>query len=251
MYTYKVILSYKGTKYSGWQNQTGNPMTIQNQVETVISHIVNHQEFKVIGASRTDTGVHARGQVLKIVLPKKITPEKLQLGLNSKLPIDIRVMEVHEVQSHFNVNRDTKSKEYHYYFSFKQPNALYADFVYYIPQKLDLQKMKKACSLIRGEHNFLGLSTQGSRTPNPMRKVSVCSIHKANLDSFGEDVYFLKIKGNGFLKYMVRFIMGALMSVAKQELSFKDLERSLSTGADFMGKKKAPALGLHLIEIEY
>lgn len=249
--SYKVILSYNGTHYSGWQNQKGKTNTIQHQVESVIAKIVNYQDFKVIGASRTDTGVHALGQVLKITLPRLIDVQKLKAGMNSKLPVDIKVLDIQTIANTFNVNRDSKAKEYHYYFCFTQPNAIVAPSVHFIPHKLNLSLMKRGCKLICGEHNFEGLSTSGARMPNPIREITHCSIQKTTLGTFGDEIFYLKISSSGFLKYMVRFIMDTLIRVGREEVSLDQLTRSLSTGSGISGKKRAPAKGLHLIRIDY
>jgi tRNA pseudouridine38-40 synthase len=252
IFTYKVILSYKGTNYSGWQFQTVNPETIQQHVQKVIADIVNYQDFKVIGASRTDTGVHASGQVLKIVLPKKIDPKKLTLGMNSKLPNDIKVINSQFITNSFNVNRDTKSKEYHYYFASRSnQNALLDETIYFLNENINIQKLKEACALLVGEHNFEGLCVKGSRDVNPIRSITHCSIEKTSFLPFESEIYYLKIEGTGFLKYMVRFIMGALLDISRGNLSNEVLQNSLKTGESFTPKKKAPAKGLHLMKISY
>jgi tRNA pseudouridine38-40 synthase len=250
--TYKVILSYKGTKYSGWQFQTVNPETVQNHVQKVIANIVNHQEFQVIGASRTDTGVHASGQVLKITLPKEIDPDNLTMGMNTKLPNDIRVIKSEFINKEFNVNRDTKSKEYHYYFTTnKNHNAVLDETIHFLGEDINIEKMREACSYIIGKHNFEGLCVKGSRDVNPIREITYCSIEKTSFLPFESEIYYLKIEGSGFLKYMVRFIMGALLEIARGNLSIETLDNSLASGESFTPKKKAPAKGLHLMKIKY
>jgi len=252
MYFYKLILSYKGTRYSGWQNQTPNPETIQNHVETVLRAFVNFQEIKVIGASRTDTGVHASGQVLKIGLPKEIDPTHLVMGLNSKLPNDIRALEAEFISEKFNVNRDCQWKEYHYYFcANKKLNAVLSEMVLDVNSDLNIEEMKKAIHLLQGENNFLSFCTMGQRITSPNRNILECSLEMTSFAPMQTDIYFLKIKSSGFLKYMVRFIMGALINIGKGNLSLVDFERSLSTGVTYGARMKAPPHGLHLMQINY
>lgn len=251
-YTYKLILSYKGTQYSGWQNQTTNPNTVQNCVEKVLTPIAKYKDFQVIGASRTDTGVHASGQVLKVVLPKEVEPTNLLMGMNSKLPDDIRVIRSEFIHPQFNANKDSKSKEYHYYFTMNQSeNAITAQTIYSFPEHLNLDLMQLACKKLIGEHNFLSFSTPGANTSSTIRNITKCSIEKTNFLTHPEDVYYLKIEGNGFLKYMVRIIMGALWDIGLEKLSIKELENSLSSGEKIGTRNKAPAKGLHLINIKY
>lgn len=251
-FTYKIILSYRGTQYRGWQSQTTNPETVQNYIENVLANIVKHQEFQVIGASRTDTGVHASGQVLKVTLPREINPENLKRGMNSKLPSDIRVLECEFMDPDLDVNQDSTSKEYHYYFTInKSEDALLTESVYSYPEELDLELMQKACDALVGTHNFLGLSSPGPNPPSTHRKLLNCSIEKTRFLTVDKDIYYLKIQGTGFLKYMVRFLMGAIWDVGSKKLSVESLKKSLETGETLGVRAKAPSQGLHLINIKY
>jgi tRNA pseudouridine38-40 synthase len=251
-FTYKLILSYKGTKYSGWQNQTTNPETVQNYVEKVVAKIAKYQKFQVIGASRTDTGVHSRGQTIKVVLPREIDPNNLLKGMNSKLPKDIKVVSCEFIHEKFNVNRDSKFKEYHYYFTMEESeDAFSSETVYSFPKKLNLELMQHACKEFVGEHNFLSFCTPGPLPQNPNRVIMNCSIEKTKFLTMDKDIYYLKIEGTGFLKYMVRFLMGALWDIGQDKLSTEDLIKSLKSGEKHGVRTKAPAQGLHLIHIKY
>ncbi len=251
-YTYKLKLSYKGTQYSGWQNQTQNPETVQNYVEKVLVKIARHKKFQVIGASRTDTGVHASGQVLKVILPREVSPKNLTRGMNSKLPNDIRVVSSEFTHEKLNVNRDTKFKEYHYYFTInKSENALMSEALYPFPENLNLELMQKACDLLIGKHNFMSFCTPGPKPPAPFRDILKCSIEKTHFLQLEKEVYYLKIQGTGFLRYMVRFLMGALWDIGMNKLSIEDFALSLSSGEKHGIRTKAPSQGLHLIHIEY
>lgn len=249
---YKLILSYKGTNYSGWQFQTINPNTIQNAFEKVLKSFVNFQDIKVIAASRTDTGVHALGQVLKIVIPKDITPKHLVLGLNSKLPNDIKVISCDYVDSKFNVNRDVLSKEYHYYFCrHKAPNAILAEVVYYHSELLNIHLMHEACKVLIGTHDLSNFCVKGGRDIDPVREIFECSIEKTSFYPLEPEVFYLKIKAKGFLKYSVRLIMSALFDIGKNKIDIEDLKKSLNLETEKSLNPKAPAHGLHLIKIKY
>ena len=251
-FTYKLILSYKGTKYSGWQNQTENPETIQNYVEKVLAPIAKYKKFQVIGASRTDTGVHASGQVLKVILPREIDPANLTKGMNSKLPDDIRVVSCEFIDGSLNVNRDSKFKEYHYYFtSQRAENAILAEAIYSFPEVLDIELMNKACERIIGEHNFMSFCYPGPNPSPPFRNILKCSIEKTNFLALESEVYYLKIQGTGFLRYMVRFLMGALWDIGMKRLTLEELTLSLATGEKHGVRTKAPSKGLHLMEIKF
>jgi tRNA pseudouridine38-40 synthase len=251
-FTYKLKLSYKGTHYYGWQFQTTQEETVQNHVQRVVSDIAKHKGFQVIGASRTDAGVHASGQVLKVVLPREVSPENLTRGMNSKLPADIKVLSSEFIHEDFNVNRDCKNKEYHYYFTTDQnENAAFSETIYSFPEKPDLEKMKEACQRLVGMHNFKSFSSQGPDPASPYRELLSCSIERTSFLTFENEIYFLKIKGTGFLRYMVRYLMGALWDVGMGKLTLEELDLSLSSGEIHGIRTKAPSRGLHLINIEY
>lgn len=250
--TYKVILSYKGTNYFGWQSQSKHEETIQNHVEKVVAKLARYQEYKVVGASRTDAGVHAGGQVLKITLPREIEPSVLTRGMNSKLPQDIKVVSSEFIHSDFNPNRDSKSKEYHYYFTENQhENARYSDSLYSFPSDLNFEHMNKACKILVGEHNFKSFCTPGPNPGTMSRSILSCSIEKTHFFSDGADIYYLSIQGTGFLRYMVRYLMGAIWDIGAGQLSLEDFRSSLLSGNKNGIRTKAPSRGLHLINIDY
>ena len=250
--SYKLILAYKGTNYSGWQFQTTNSETVQNYVEKVLASITSYQKFQVIGASRTDTGVHASGQVLKVVLPRDIAPHKLLLGMNSKLPSDIRVLSASYIDGKFNVNLHTESKEYHYYFSSKQvSHSNLNEIIYYHSESINIDKMKYACEVLIGSHNFSGFSVESSIDGNPFREIFTATIEQTSFPPFNNEIYYLKIVGSGFLKYMVRYLMFALFEIGKGSLEISDFKKILTDGREDYKLKKAPPHGLHLMHISY
>jgi tRNA pseudouridine38-40 synthase len=251
-FTYKLILSYRGTQYRGWQFQTTETETVQNYVQQVVASIARHQKYQVIGASRTDSGVHASGQVLKVTLPREVSPDKLTRGMNSKLPIDIRVVSSELINEKFNVSRDSKYKEYHYYFTLDQnENAILTETVTSLTEKPNIQLMQKACELLIGEHNFNSFCSPGPLPPSTHRTILKCSIEKTQLLTYQNDVYYLKIQGTGFLKYMIRYLMGAIWDIGLNKLSIEDFNQSLKSGQQIGCRTKARPCGLHLIHIEY
>jgi tRNA pseudouridine38-40 synthase len=255
-YAYKAILSYKGTHYCGWQTQTVNPNTVQQILEETLAIMMNHRPVRVIGASRTDKGVHANGQVVKIMIPKNVHPVNLIKGLNFKLPNDIRILSCEVAVDAFNPLMNVELKEYHYFFSTTPiQNASLAENIYYIEgnENFDIDKMKSACELIKGRNNFIHFCTLGARKVDPSREVLDCSIQKTTFGPAGDDVYYLKIIATGFLKYMIRFIMNYLIRIANGTLSLDELEMALTGKGNFNNqkKKKAPPHGLHLQRIQY
>ncbi|HIP27631.1 MAG TPA: tRNA pseudouridine(38-40) synthase TruA, partial [Sulfurovum sp.] len=161
MYHHKLIISYKGTNYFGWQDIGANEPkpTIEATTYQVLKKICKYQDCSISSASRTDAGVHAQGQVLKVSIPLDIKSEKLLLGMNSLLPDDIRVLQCTPCPSEFNPNKDSKSKEYHYYFCTDTiHNPVLNDIVAHIPthdkSPLNIAHMQEACQLFVGEHDF-------------------------------------------------------------------------------------------------
>jgi tRNA pseudouridine38-40 synthase len=249
---YKLIISYRGTHYCGWQFQTAKPNSIQNQLQMVLSKIVKHKKFQVIGASRTDSGVHASGQVVKLVLPRNICPINLQKGMNSKLPKDIRVLACEFTKQNFNVNLDAKLKEYHYYFTINQSeNALRNELITNLNGKFQVDLMRQACDKIIGEHNFISFTNPGPNIKRTHRKINRCTLEKTSFLASRDEIYFLKIQGNGFFTYMIRYLMGAIWDIGTGDLTLEELSLSLATGQKIGPRFKAPARGLHLIHIEY
>jgi tRNA pseudouridine38-40 synthase len=250
MIFYKVIISYNGTNFCGWQFQTENSNSVQEALEKVLKAIVNYKEIKIITASRTDGGVHAKGQVLKIGLPRDISPENLKQGINSKLPSTISIMDIDYCNDDFNPTADSVSKEYHYYFSEDNPIATLNDVIHFSKETLDLEKMKEACKYFIGTHDFTNFHIPGSRKPSPIRTIFECEIIKANFSPLCEDVYYLKIVGNGFLKYMVRKIMDYVFRVGTGEFNARDTLSYLNVEKPIVLAKAKPC-GLHLIHIKY
>lgn len=253
-FAFKIILSYKGTHYCGWQTQTVNPNTIQQTLEETISPMVNFQGYQVIGASRTDKGVHANGQVVKLVLPKQVEASNLMKGLNTKLPADIRVLACCPVDMSFNPFQNVQEKEYHYFFSLKPiQSAALMESVYCLDEIeiFDLELLNKACELFRGEHDFKSFCTLGARSATTIREITHCSIEKANFSPMAQDVYYLRIESSGFLKYMVRFIMSSLIEVGSGRLSLSNLSQALNGEVQLAKVKKAPPHGLVLQRVKY
>lgn len=258
MHHHLIIVSYKGSRYFGWQDLgvAEQKPTIQAIIHQVLKKICKYQHCSISGASRTDAGVHAQGQVAKITLPIKIESEKLLRGMNSQLPSDIRIQHCEPCPKEFNPNKDSKSKEYHYYFSTeKTDNPIFNDFVYHVTQSpnnsIDLKLMENACALFIGEHDFYNFATRDDRAKSTVRNIELCEIIKTDFLIFSQDTYCLKIKGNGFLKHMVRYIAGTLFEAGKGNVNLNEINEALKSHQEHKLSPKIKAKGLHLIEIYY
>ena len=261
---YRVVIAYKGRDYFGWQYQgdAGEKPTVQFEVLKALRKISRHMPCQVAGASRTDAGVHALGQVAKLTMPVQIAPDRLQRGLNSLLPSDVRIIECVHCAPEFNPNREALSKTYRYYFTIDVLCApLLSDLVAHVPLPVStamgdagecgLQSMKAACDLFLGEHNFSNFSVRDVSGKSQVRTVMALDLFQAAEVGFGSAVYCFEIKGNGFLKYMVRYIVGSLFEVGRQNLDGPAIQAALVVPQPKKLSAKAQARGLHLIKIDY
>ena len=262
MYHYRLVISYKGTSYFGWQDLGINQQkpTIEAKIHQVLQKICKYQSCTIATASRTDAGVHAQGQVVKITIALDIKSEKLLLGMNSLLPNDIRILQCEPSTIEFNPNKDSKSKEYHYYFCTDTiRNPIFHDTIAHIPSNakalttriLDIELIRQACKLFVGEHDFYSFAKRDTTMSSTIRTIFSCEILEAQSLMLGNKVYYLKIMGEGFLGYMIRYIAGALFALGREQISLSDISEALAYRKEEKLSAKAKSRGLHLIQIYY
>jgi len=262
MYHHRLIISYKGTSYFGWQDlgEGEQKPTVEASIHQVLNKICKSQSCSISTASRTDAGVHAQGQVVKITITLAIESEKLLLGMNSLLPDDIRILQCNPCEAEFNPNKDSKNKEYHYYFCTDTIyNPILNDIVAHIPSNskasitdsLDIELMQRACKLFIGEHDFYSFAKRDANMSSTFRTIASCEILQVRPSPFGNKVYYLKIVGEGFLRYMVRYIAGALFALGRNQLSLSDISEALENHKEEKISPRAKSRGLHLIQICY
>ena len=262
MYHHRLVISYKGTSYFGWQDlgTSEQKPTVQASIHQILKKICKYQSCTISAASRTDSGVHAQGQVVKITIDIAIESGKLLLGMNSLLPDDIRILQCEPCAAEFNSNKDSKSKEYHYYFC-TDPiyNPVLNDIVAHIPSTstasatgpLDIELMQRACKLFIGEHDFYSFARRDANISSTFRTIFSCEILQAQSSTFGNKIYYLKIVGNGFLRHMVRYIAGALFALGRSQLSLSGISEALVNHKEEKVSSRAKSRGLHLIQICY
>ena len=262
MYHHRLVISYKGTRYFGWQDLGTNEQkpTVQASIHQILKKISKYQSCTISAASRTDSGVHAQGQVVKITIAIAIESKKLLLGMNSLLPDDIRILQCETCTAEFNPNKDSKSKEYHYYFC-TDPihNPVLNDFVAHISFKdkasttgpLDIELIQQACKLFIGGHDFYNFARRDANIGSTLRTIISCEILQAQPSIFGNEIYCLKVVGNGFLRHMVRYIAGALFELGRSQLSLNDISEALVDHNEKKISPRAKPHGLHLIKICY
>lgn len=240
----RMIISYDGTAYCGWQIQN-NGITVEEIINRELTNLLG-EEIAVIGASRTDSGVHALGNVAVFDTETKIPPEKISFALNQRLPEDIRIQKSEEVNANFHPRYCDSIKTYEYRIlnrKFPDPlNRLYTHFVY---MPLDVEKMKAAAAYLVGEHDFASFCSAKSQVKTTVRTVYTLEVSKM------DDIIKIRISGNGFLYNMVRIIVGTLLKVGLGVYPPEHVEEILEAKDRNCAGPKAPARGLTLIGISY
>jgi len=241
----KLLIEYDGTNYLGWQVQPKGP-TIQGMLGDKIK-LLTGESIQLFGSGRTDAGVHALGQVAHFKTQSRMDLCSMQRALNSLLPRDIVIQKIEEVEEGFHARKHAKSKIYEYRILNRSlRSAFHRGYVWHIPQKLDLMEMKKATQGLIGEHDFSAFRTVGSSTRTTVRRV-IQSEWKRGRGGF---IRF-EIEANGFLKQMVRSIVGTLVEVGKGKINPEEFQKILTSKDRKKAGPTAPAHGLFLKEVKY
>lgn len=239
-----ITVAYDGTAYHGWQIQP-NGVTIEEKLNQAL-HDLTGESIRVIGASRTDAGVHALGNLAVFDTESRIAPEKFSAALNARLPEDIRVLKSEEVEADFHPRHCNTKKTYEYriYMNrFENPiGRQYAHFVY-VP--LDIASMQKAADYLVGEHDFKSFCAVGAQVLTTVR-----TIYEADFRKEGDYLIF-RICGNGFLFNMVRIIVGTLLEIGRGNMEPEEINRILEALDRQKAGPTAPARGLLLVGYEF
>ena len=242
---YKLVLEYDGSNYHGWQRQRG-VLTIQEVVETRLA-IMTQAPVRLTGAGRTDAGVHAKGQVANFFSETRISPEKLQRGLNGLLPDDIVALELTQVSHRFHARFHARSKVYEYrIYNGPMPPALGRQYGWHIGQPLRWDSMERCLKLLEGRHDFSSFQATGSTVRSNERIVL-----STGIASVGEDIQAITIEANGFLRYMVRNIVGTLVEVGRGKLTAEEFSAIVAACDRKQAGMTAPARGLCLLKVRY
>lgn len=240
----KLIVAYDGTNYCGWQTQI-NGITVEEVLNKTLSGLLK-EDIRVIGASRTDSGVHALGNVAVFDTESKIPGDKFSFALNQRLPEDIRIQESCQVADDFHPRFCNTIKTYEYKIlnrKFALPTErLYSAFVYY---PLDVEKMQMAAAYLVGEHDFKSFCSSGSQVESTVRTITDISVEKHG------EMISIRVSGNGFLYNMVRIIVGTLMKIGLGVWEPERMEEILNACDRNVAGPKAEARGLTLVEIRY
>jgi pseudouridylate synthase I len=247
MQKYKMIVSYDGTDYFGWQRQPENVPTICGQIEKTLAHVF-HKKIALSGASRTDCGVHALGQTVSFSLDFDIKPEKILYALNSNLPEDIFIRKLEPVSQEFNVYKNVELKIYYYHFFTSRPLPFVQRYGYFYKHPIDFDKLERALNVFVGEHDFRSFCS-GDERENTVRYIKTIYLEYVNK----YNAYRIVVEGPKFLRYMIRRIVGAAIQVASQDaMDINYLKNALQEkNPEQPLLPNAPPKGLLLYKIKY
>ena len=241
---YKCTVAYDGYNYVGFQSQI-NGTAIQDVIETAIAKITS-QDLRIIMSSRTDSGVHAYGQVFHFDVEREYDLKKLKYSLNSLLPEDIHVTKIEIVSEEFHARFSVKAKKYEYLINYGEKNVFLNHRAYQCHYKLDVDKMVEASKLFLGKHEFGSFNTTPyDLYPNQVREIYSFEIFE------NQGILHLQIVGDGFLRNMVRMIVGTLVEVGRGKKNFDDVKHMLEYPEKNQRRYNIDPNGLYLIEIYY
>ena len=247
MRNFKIIFEYDGAQFAGWQAQAQGERTVQGELEAVLLKVFK-QPVKAIASGRTDSGVHARAQVVSFKADTRMKPLEIQRALNSLLPADIAVHEALDVKNDFHAQYSVKEKTYRYtVLNRKYRSVFLRDRVYFYPYPLNISNMRKAAKHLIGRHDFKSFQAY-----DPLRaeRQTVRTIKKIVIKK-EEDLIHIDVTADGFLYKMVRNIAGTLLAIGAGQLPLGDVPKILKAKNRKSAWDTAPAEGLCLMKVKY
>ena len=245
MRNYKLIIEYDGTAYHGWQIQN-NDISIQETIETALSTMTK-EKIRLHASGRTDAGVHALRQVAHFKTDTNISPDAFRAGLNSLLPNDIVIINCEEVEETFHARFSAKQKTYQYrIYNQPLPLAIGRQYAWHIRKKLDIDAIQNAIAYIIGTHDFKSFEAAGSPRDHTIRTVL-----NAGVDITDNGYLIIEITANGFLRYMVRNIVGTLVDVGLLKTPVREFKQILESKNRDLAGATAPSHGLFLVSVSY
>lgn len=247
---FKLLIQYDGTDFRGWQTQEGS-RTVQGELMRVLS-LLDDREVKVHGSGRTDAGVHAEGQVASVQLQREITPDKLRNAINGNLDRDVRVLSAEAAPDEFHARYSAVSKTYVYRLVHGTVmSPFWARFAHQEARPIELEFMRDCASLFLGEHDWTAFSAAQSDADSRVRTVTQVDISEGWDERGHCHLIQLTVTANGFLRYMVRSIVGTLLAVGRGEIEAETVRRAIEEGNRNLAGATAPACGLTLLRVQY
>ncbi len=247
---FKLLIQYDGTDFHGWQVQE-NQRTVQGELERTLS-LLEDAEVHVVGSGRTDAGVHAEGQVASIRLNRAFTPDKLRVAINGNLGRDARILNVEKAADEFHARFSAKVKTYVY----RVVNApvmspFWLRYAHHESRPLDVGRMNDAARLFLGEHDWTAFSAARSDVENRVRVIKSFTVESVWDARANASIIEFRISANGFLRYMVRSIVGTILEVGRGEKDFDTIQTAIVGGNRDLAGATAPAQGLTLLKVGY
>lgn len=240
----RLLIEYDGTDFCGWQRQVTGP-SIQASIEDILHNVIGRRTV-VYGSSRTDSGVHARGQVATFFVESEILPERWGEVLNFYLPSSIRILKSDLVPDDFNPLELAVAKEYEYVILNRSVSSALNRHAYFIPKPLNWGRIREAMPQFVGTHDFKAFQGAKAQVKSTIRTVT--DLH---LSEQGNGFYAFRVRGNGFLKQMVRTMVGTLVEIGLGKRDIGDVDRILKSRDRRQAGRTAPACGLTLVRVYY
>ncbi|MBO5489283.1 MAG: tRNA pseudouridine(38-40) synthase TruA [Eubacterium sp.] len=246
----RLRIAYDGTNYCGWQRQD-NAVTVEEKLQEALDGLF-YKGIEILGASRTDSGVHALGNVAVFDVETRIPAEKIAIALNHQLPHDIRIMQSDEVSAKFHPRYCDSRKTYEYTITHTDTEIpTRSRTSYHVYRPLDLEMMRQCAKYLEGEHDFSAFCSAGAQVQSKVRRVYSVEIRRNELPVTGGEEIVIRVQGNGFLYNMVRIIAGTLIEVGMGRRSIETVKEAIETGERSLAGPTAPAKGLTLVRIDY
>ena len=247
MRNFKITIQYEGTRYQGWQRQDSTNNTIQGKFETILAKMTGLDFVQVDGSGRTDSGVHAFGQVANFKIDTNMTAKEIMSYINQYLPEDIGVIAIQEMPERFHSRLNAKGKTYNYrIWNTELPCIFARRYVYEMPEELQLEAMRTAAAYLIGKHDFKAFTSN-----KKSKKSTVRTINTVQIDRNGSEVV-ITYSGDGFLYHMVRILTGTLIEVGLGQRAPASMQVLLEKDATRdMAGMLVPAKGLCLMEVQY
>jgi tRNA pseudouridine38-40 synthase len=244
--TFRLRLEYDGSDFAGWQLQPGGQRTVQGTLHEAFRRVTG-REVRVIGAGRTDAGVHAEGQVASVVVDTELAPDRLRRALNGVLPPDLAVWACDRAPEGFHARYQARSKLYRYrIWNGESRSPLRTARAHHVPSALDVDSMRGAAALLRGTHDFAAFQTAGSAVRSTVR-----SLERLDVEGEPRGEINLYAEGDGFLRHMVRILAGTLIEVGLGRRDAAGLPAVLAARERSQAGRTAPAHALTLIRVFY
>lgn len=240
---YLATVSYDGTNYFGWQIQP-NGLSIEEVIEKVLSKMLN-TPTKIYGSGRTDAGVHAKGQTFHFDSKEISDLGKFMYSMNRLLPDDIKISQIKNVKDDFHARFNAVSKIYVYKINTGKFDVFEKEHIYQFLQKLNVSQMIEASKLFIGEHNFMNFTSKEEDESNFIRNIYSIGINE------DKGIVTFTLSGNGFMRYMVRMIVGTLVQVGLGKLTVNDVELLINSKERKQTQYKIEACGLYLEKVNY